>query len=98
MTKPLRVDKNQAEIVAALRKIGALVWSIGQPFDLLVRYRGQWHVFEIKNRAGRNRITQAQNAALQALYANEGHLQSVPIIYTVDEAMKCIGAISRAAA
>lgn len=48
-----KVDRNQAEIVAALRAIGAKVTSLaavgnGVP-DLLVLYRRVWHLLEIKD-------------------------------------------------
>ncbi len=44
-----RVDKNQAEIVKALRNANAYVWIIGLPVDLLVGYKGHTFLVEIKN-------------------------------------------------
>ena len=44
-----RVDKNQSEIVSALRAAGAYVWVIGLPVDLLVGYNGQTFLVEIKD-------------------------------------------------
>jgi len=44
-----RVDANEAEIVAELRDRGALVVRIGQPVDLLVGYRGNWVLVEVKS-------------------------------------------------
>jgi len=44
-----RVDKNQAEIVSALRAAGAYVWVIGLPVDLLVGYNNQTFLVEIKD-------------------------------------------------
>ena len=44
-----RVDKNQSEIVSALRAAGAYVWIIGLPVHLLVGYNGQTFLVEIKN-------------------------------------------------
>lgn len=48
-----RVDRNQADIVRALRQIGAFVQPLnavkgGCP-DLLVGYRGLWHLLECKD-------------------------------------------------
>jgi Holliday junction resolvase len=48
-----KVDANQPEIVKELRKIGAFVQSLasigkGCP-DLLVGFRGKWHLFEVKD-------------------------------------------------
>jgi hypothetical protein len=45
----LRVDANQARVVAALRAIGAEVWSIGDPGDLLVGYGGRLSIVEVKD-------------------------------------------------
>jgi hypothetical protein len=44
-----RVDKNQSEIVSALRAAGAYVWIISLPVDLLVGYNGQTYLVEIKD-------------------------------------------------
>jgi len=55
-----RVDDNQAAVVAALRKIGASVEIIGKPLDLLVYYRYETSLIEVKNPAGRNKLTDAQ--------------------------------------
>lgn len=44
-----RVDKNQQEIVKALRAAGAYVWIIGLPIDLLVGYNNQTFLVEIKD-------------------------------------------------
>lgn len=57
-----RADDNQKEVVDALRKIGAVVTPIhrlGQGIsDLLVSFRQQWWVFEVKNLKGRgNKLT-----------------------------------------
>lgn len=44
-----RIDRNQPEIVQALRSAGARVWHINRPFDLLVGYRGRFTVLEVKS-------------------------------------------------
>ena len=44
-----RVDANQAVIVKELRDRGALVVILGQPVDLLVGYRGEWALVEVKS-------------------------------------------------
>ena len=54
---PKRVDANQPEIVAALRQVGATVQHLhevgkGCP-DILVGFRGQNFLFEIKTRRGK---------------------------------------------
>lgn len=55
MRRAARVDENQKEVVAALRKIGATVTPIHMVgkgvSDLLVSYRQQWLVMEVKDGA-----------------------------------------------
>jgi hypothetical protein len=54
-----RVDKNQEQIVSALRAVGAYVWIIGLPVDLLVGYKGHTFLVEVKN-GPRKRLTALQ--------------------------------------
>ena len=54
MRRAARTDKNQTEIVAALRKRGAVVLITSQlknAFDLLVGYEGKLYIVEVKNGA-----------------------------------------------
>lgn len=60
MRHAARVDKNQEEIVSALRLVGAYVWIIGLPVDLLVGYKGQTFLVEVKN-GPRKRLTALQD-------------------------------------
>lgn len=43
-------DSNEKVIIEALRKAGAFVQPL-DPIDLLVGYRGRWHVLEVKDAA-----------------------------------------------
>ena len=54
-----RVDKNQEQIVLALRAVGAYVWIIGLPVDLLVGYKGHTFLVEVKD-GPRKRLTALQ--------------------------------------
>ena len=54
-----RVDQNQDQIVIALRAAGADVWIIGLPVDLLVGYKSQTFLVEIK-RTAKSRFTPLQ--------------------------------------
>lgn len=54
-----RVDKNQSEIVSALRAAGAYVWIIGLPVDLLVGYKNHTFLVEVKD-GPRKRLTALQ--------------------------------------
>lgn len=52
MRRSARVDRNQKEIVDALRKVGASVLIVSQLkncFDILVGYKGKTHIIEIKD-------------------------------------------------
>jgi hypothetical protein len=54
-----RVDANQEAIVSALRAVGANVWIIGLPVDLLVGYRNHTFLVEIKTNS-KKRLTTLQ--------------------------------------
>ena len=50
--RPARANKrdaNEAEIVAALEKIGATVHTLDQPVDLVVGYQARNYLFEVKD-------------------------------------------------
>ena len=55
-----RVDANQAEIVKALRQVGAYVWIVGLPIDLLVGDKGHTFLMEIKTNS-KKRLTDLQS-------------------------------------
>ena len=81
-----KVDANHAEIVAALRGIGAHVQSIanigdGCP-DLLVSFRGKWFVFEVKSPGGKLTPDEAR-------WHNEARA-SVFVVFGAGEAIKIL--------
>ena len=53
-------DKNQPAIIEALEKIGCKVYEIERPVDLLVEFRSQWILLEVKNKEGKNKETPGQ--------------------------------------
>jgi hypothetical protein len=55
-----RKDENQDDIVDALEKIGADVWVMHQPCDLLVGFRGRNVLLEVKRLKGGSKPTPAQ--------------------------------------
>lgn len=65
MRRAARVDATQGEIVAALRHIGADVWIIGLPVDLLVGYAGKTLLIECKTKVGKKAPRAAGYTALQ---------------------------------
>ena len=95
MLRAAKVDANQSEIIAALRKAGAVVVITSQlknAFDCLVCFRGQINIVEIKD----------GNKPPSARKLSEGEtkckelLESVGVAYnviiSVDEALQLIGA------
>jgi hypothetical protein len=82
-----RVDKNQADIVEALRKAGAYVWIIGLPVDLLVGYKGHTFLVEVKN-GPRKRLT-----ALQADFFESWGGGTLARIDGPDGALRIIGVL-----
>ena len=59
MRRAERVDENQKEIVQALRDVGAYVWIIGLPVDLLVGYKQHTFLVEVKT-TSKKRLTKLQ--------------------------------------
>lgn len=86
-----KVDVNQKEIVKVIRKVGGLVQILsmvgGGVFDLLVLFRGDLYLIEVKD--GKNGLTDAQ----ERFYAEWGSCAKVGIVRTPDEALKFIGAV-----
>jgi hypothetical protein len=75
-----KVDENQVEIVAALRKAGVLVAIIGRPVDLLTFHRGRFLPLEIKRAKARPR--KDQEAQLQFIVAT-----GCPVVKSAEEAL-----------
>lgn len=83
-------DANEASIVKALRKAGAWCQAVGQPYDLLVFYRGAWHVLEVKDSAkppSAQLLSPSQLDTLAAL-----RLSGVKLVRNEQEALAAIGA------
>ena len=89
MRRRAKVDVNQAEIVDALRKVGAIVTCthhVGQGFpDLVVSFRGQWFLMEVKQRKAK--LTPAEMG-----FADE-HEADVCVVRSPYDAPHAIGAV-----
>jgi len=84
-----KVDLNQAEIVLALRKVGAVVKHVHQLknlFDVLVFYRGNTYCVEIKS-SKKSKLTEGELECKQEL---ESVGVAYWVIYSVDDAMKML--------
>ena len=53
MRHAARTDKNQPEIMDALRKVGVQVYHLKRPFDLLICVQGRTELLECKTADGR---------------------------------------------
>ena len=89
MRRNARVDANHGVIVAALRQVGASVQDLakvgkGCP-DILVGYRGQNYLMEIKTNKGKATLPQI---AWHTFWQGQ-----VVVVRDVDEALHVIGAI-----
>ena len=76
-------DLNERSIIAALRSIGATVYQIDQPGDLLVRYRGNWHCLEVKMPKGK--LSEAQVKFHGALEPG-----AIPVVTNEEEAIEAV--------
>lgn len=90
-----KVDDNQAEIVAALRKAGASVQSLaavgkGVP-DLLVCFRTKLHLIEVKDGA---KVPSARLLTGDQLAWHAKWTGPITIVNSVDEALRAVGAIA----
>ena len=80
-------DANQPEIVQALRDVGAKVWLIGRPLDLLIAFRGKLTLMEIKNPDGEDKVSKSQQVTIDLL---ESVGVRVPVVRSVDEAIEAL--------
>ena len=82
MRRAAKADGNQHQIVKALKAIGAKVYYIKEPVDLLVGYRGKNSLLEVKDIHGR--LTKAQEEFMQTWPGQAWIVQSV------DQALEAI--------
>ena len=85
-----KVDLNQAEIVKALRKVGATVQSLasvgrGCP-DLLVGFHHRWTLLEVKGE--KEKLTPMES---DWHHRANGH---VYVVRSIEEALICVGCIT----
>lgn len=95
MRRAAKVDGNQAEIVAALRKVGATVQPLhavgaGCP-DLLIGYRGRNWLIEVKDCSASNTDRKLRPAQVEWHGGWKGHVATAE---TIGAALAVIGAIS----
>ena len=91
MRRSAKVDSNQSEIVAALRKAGAHVQSLAQigkgcP-DLLVSHRNKWYLIEVKDSA---KPPSKRVLTLEQVRWHREAQGPVWVVTTAEEAIMCL--------
>lgn len=86
----VRRDKAEPAIIQALEQVGAEVWVLDKPVDLLVRFRQQWHLLEVKTPRGKSGT--ARKDKRQQAQINFLETTRTPIVTTPLEALQAIGA------
>ena len=82
-----RRDANQPAIIQALEQVGAEVWVLDRPCDLLVWFRGVLHGLEVKLPKGRYTPKQQEDRA-------EGRAAWIKTVRDPVEALKAVGAMT----
>jgi Holliday junction resolvase len=91
MRKAAKTDRNQTEVVTALRQVGASVQSLaatgkGVP-DLLVGYKGINYLMEVKDG---NKVPSAQKLSIDQEHWHSVWQGTVHIVKSIDEALKIL--------
>lgn len=87
-------DRNEPELVDALRKVGARVYLIDLPADLLVWFRNDWWLLEVKDpeRMKRERRKTPVLTDTQKRIQRECGKDAMRVVLTVEDALRAIGA------
>lgn len=85
-----RADGNQAAIIAGLRSVGANVFAIGHPVDLLVGHRGITTLLEVKDEKASNKDRKLRGAQIEFFETWRGG--EARKVESLDDALKAIGA------
>ena len=78
-----RTDANERDIIRAMEKIGAKIYRVAKPLDLLVTFRQRTLLMEVKTEDGK--LTKVQEDFL-AIWPGEVH-----IVRSIDEAITALG-------
>lgn len=87
-----RRDQAEPPIIEALERVGAAVYPLDYPVDLLVRFGNVWHLLEVKTGRGKRltvKVDKRQQAQISFIKTNR-----TPIVRTPLEALRAIGAIT----
>jgi len=93
MIRNAKVDRNQPEIVKALRKVGATVLITSQlknAFDILVGFRGKLYICEIKDGEKPPSARKLSEGEQKCKAAFESVGVKYHVINSIDEALEMI--------
>lgn len=90
MRRAARVDETQGEIVSAMRAMGAFVWIIGLPVDLLVGYKGKTVMVEVKKLVGKRDPKPTKHTDLQLGFFSNWKGGPVATVCDVDGAIRLL--------
>jgi hypothetical protein len=80
-------DENEPELISTAERLGAKVWRLSTPCDLLVLFKGQWFPVEIKSGSGR--LTEPQR-----IFVTEADLRGGKVLVwrTTEDVLDALGA------
>ena len=81
-------DTSEPEIVAALELVGAIVWKMDRPFDLLVGWCGRLYMLEAKT--GKAALN---NDQVRELKRCQSAGLPVAVVRSASDALAAIGAV-----
>lgn len=85
-------DQAEPPVIEALERVGAQVWPLDYPVDLLVRFRDRWHLLEVKT--GRGKKQTVVRDKRQQAQINFIATTNTPIVRNPIEALRAIGAVA----
>lgn len=88
----VRRDAAESAVIDALERVGAQVWPLDYPVDLLVRFRECWHLLEVKTGRGKKQTIRVDKR--QEAQRNFIQTTNTPIVRTAVEALRAIGAMT----
>ena len=89
-----KVDANQEAIVSAMRSVGASVWIIGLPVDLLIGAHGKTAVAEVKTLVGKRKPKAAGYTPLQEGFMATWRGGPVATLTDVDGALRLVASMA----
>lgn len=87
-----KVDRNQSEIVEALKAGGCDVMFLGKPVDLLIGVRGKNLLLEVKVPKGKGEPGGKLTPEQEEFFANWRGQKAV--VRTAEEALQVVGAVA----